>query len=336
LDTITHLALGAVTGEAIAGKALGKRAMLIGALANSFPDIDFIAALFLPAADNLLVHRGFTHSFLFGILATVGFSFLARRMFRERDVPLSGWMLFIGVEIFIHLFIDACNAYGIGWFEPFNHQRISFHILYVADPFFSVWTGLALFLLMGIRMRAVGLRRTILAVSLVLTACYFFYALYNKITVESRLQGHLERNKIEYNSLLTTPTPLNSWLWFAAIGDEKGFYTTHYSVNEDEDKIKLQYFPQQKDLIRDFDNHELEQLLKFSQGKYTIEQHGDTLIFNDLRFGQIAGWADPKAPFVFHYYLNYPEANIMVVQRGRFSNWNQRTFNVMVERIKGE
>jgi inner membrane protein len=337
VDSITHIALGAVTGEAIAGRAIGKRAMFIGALAQSFPDIDFIAAVFLPSADNLLVHRGFTHSFLFGVLSTVMLSFLARRIHRERDFPLSLWFLFIGVEIFIHLFIDACNAYGIGWFEPFSHQRISFHILFVADPFFSIWTGLALFILMSINSKAVVVRRSIIVVSLGLTAAYFFYALYNKITIESRLQKYLANKEIPYKSLLTTPTPLNTWLWFAAIEDEKGFHTTYHSVNEDEQKIEFKYFPQNKELISGMlDDHELQQLLRFSQGKYTIEQRGDTVIFNDLRFGQIAGWANPQARFTFHYYLNYPDANLMVIQRGRFSNWNQHTFNSMVDRIRGE
>jgi inner membrane protein len=45
--------------------------------------------------------------------------------------------------IFIHVFIDAFNNYGAGWFEPFSHLRISFNAIYVADPFFSVWPAIA-------------------------------------------------------------------------------------------------------------------------------------------------------------------------------------------------
>jgi inner membrane protein len=41
MDSITHIALGAITGEALAGKSLGKRAMILGAVAQSLPDIDF-------------------------------------------------------------------------------------------------------------------------------------------------------------------------------------------------------------------------------------------------------------------------------------------------------
>ena len=44
MDSLTHLALGACMGEAFAGKTLGKKAMLWGAITQSIPDIDFIKA----------------------------------------------------------------------------------------------------------------------------------------------------------------------------------------------------------------------------------------------------------------------------------------------------
>ena len=62
MDSLTHIVLGASIGEAIAGKRLGKKALVIGAIANSFPDIDIVASFWLPLTKDLLAHRGFTHS----------------------------------------------------------------------------------------------------------------------------------------------------------------------------------------------------------------------------------------------------------------------------------
>ena len=62
MDTVTHIVLGACIGEATAGKILGRKAMLFGALSQSLPDIDFIAYFWLDKTDNLLAHRGITHS----------------------------------------------------------------------------------------------------------------------------------------------------------------------------------------------------------------------------------------------------------------------------------
>ena len=69
MDSITHIALGACMGEAFAGKQLGRKAMLWGALAQSIPDIDFLASFWMDTASNLLAHRGFTHSFLFCLIS---------------------------------------------------------------------------------------------------------------------------------------------------------------------------------------------------------------------------------------------------------------------------
>ncbi|MCP2937538.1 hypothetical protein NK983_33070, partial [Salmonella enterica subsp. enterica serovar Typhimurium] len=66
-----------------------------------------------------------------------------------------------------------------------------------------------------------------------------------------------------------------------------------------------------------------------------VEKWNDTLVFNDLRFGQIIGWENKRGRFVFHYYLQHPEDNELVVQQGRFAGWNRQTFFSMLRRIRG-
>ncbi|MBK8311796.1 MAG: hypothetical protein IPL04_13745 [Chitinophagaceae bacterium] len=82
------------------------------------------------------------------------------------------------------------------------------------------------------------------------------------------------------------------------------------------------------------DNSEAEKLIKFSQGYYTVEKSGDTILINDLRFGQVTGWEDPFQRFAFYYYLQPAVDNALVVQRGRFANWNKRTFRSFIRSIK--
>jgi len=83
-------------------------------------------------------------------------------------------------------------------------------------------------------------------------------------------------------------------------------------------------------------NHEdLQQLIRFSQQFYTVEKWTDTLVFIDLRFGQIIGWQNPKAKFVFYYFLQHPKNNTLIVQRGRFEGWNWQTIMSLLRRIEG-
>jgi inner membrane protein len=149
-------------------------------------------------------------------------------------------------------------------------------------------------------------------------------------------ENALAGEHINYKRYFATPTPLNSILWYVVAETDSGFYTTYRSAFDNTKKFDFTFFPKHQELLEPFENEkDAEQLIRFSQGYYTLEQKTDTIIFNDLRFGQIAGWTDPKAAFVFHYYLNYPKANLMVIQRGRFSNWNRQTFRSMIQRMKG-
>src|SRR5579872_3901458 len=143
MDTLTHIVLGACIGESIAGKQLGKKALLVGAIAQSVPDVDFAASFWLPTSSELLAHRGFTHSFLFVVIFAPLLALASKYLFRGSNVRWSRWLLFWGLQIFIHDFIDAFNAYGTGWFEPFSHYRVSFNTIYVADPLFSLWPAIA-------------------------------------------------------------------------------------------------------------------------------------------------------------------------------------------------
>ncbi len=112
---------------------------------------------------------------------------------------------------------------------------------------------------------------------------------------------------------------------------DSGYHVAHRSVFDKVDSIDFAYFPRQKFLLEQLkDKEDLDKLLRFSQGYYTIQKYQDALLFNDLRFGQIAGWEDPNALFAFHYDLYHPDANLFVVQQGRFSNWDKETIKALL------
>src|SRR6185295_16373850 len=96
MDSITHTVLGVCIGDALAGRKLGKKAMLYGAIANNIPDIDVATSAWMTQADSLLAHRGFTHSILFAILFTVAASWLLRNIYTKRNFLFKDWLMLIG------------------------------------------------------------------------------------------------------------------------------------------------------------------------------------------------------------------------------------------------
>lgn len=313
------------------GKKLGKKAMIYGAIAQSLPDLDFVTALWLAPAPNLLVHRGFTHSFLFVLLATTLLSACLARMHPRENIGFSNWFVFIGIAIMIHPLLDACNAYGTGWFAPFLSHRVSFHCLFVADPFFSLSLGVAVLLLLFTRYSD-RVRALIAWSGVALSTCYLMLALHNRSIVHHAIRA-TQNSQISNHRILITPTPLNIWLWFVAVEDSLGYQVAHRSALDRKSETPFIYFPKNYHLKADIKDTITFNLLKrFSQGYYTLDKKGDTLVFNDLRFGQMIGWSNPNAPFVFHYYLNYPDHNKTVMQRGRFANWNPVNTRTLLEK----
>ena len=336
MDSITHIALGACMGEAFLDRKLRKKAMLWGALAQSVPDVDFIASFWMNTSNNLLAHRGFTHSFLFVAVITVFFSLMAERWHRPHNISLRKWLIFFGAVIFIHVFIDAFNNYGVGWFEPFSHKRISFNTIYVADPFFSMWPGIALLMLIILKHSSMKQRRKWSLVGLGFSSLYLLYCIFNKSMINRDVKEILKEQNIQYTRYFTTPTALQNWLWYVVAGNDSGYHIGYRSVFDNKNQIDFEYFPRSDALLDSVeDTEELQKLKRFSQEFYTVEKWNDTLVFNDLRFGQITGWQNPRNKFVFHYFLKDRADNKLVVQRGRFSGWNKESFNSLLNRIKG-
>jgi inner membrane protein len=335
MDSLTHIAVGACVGEAFFEKGFGKKALFWGALAQSIPDIDFLAGFWLGTSENLLAHRGFTHSILFALLIIPAFSLTADRIHRPHDIAFKKLVLFFSAEVFLHLFLDGFNNYGVGWFEPFSHYRISFNTVYVADPFFSIWPGIACIMLVLLK-RYSARRRFWWRFGVFIPVVYLCYCVFNKININRDVKEILAKQNIHYTRYLTTPAPLQNWLWFVVAGDDTGYYVGYRSVFDNKKEISFHFFPRNNFLLDSVkSNEEVQRLIRFSQQYYTVERWTDTLVFNDLRFGQEIGWVDPLQPFAFHYYLKQGADNRLVVQRGRFAKWDRVTTEALFRRIRG-
>ena len=261
---------------------------------------------------------------------------LANRWHRPHNISFNRWFFFFAVAILSHIFLDTFNNYGVGLLEPFQHSRISFNTIYVADPFFSIAPGIALVMLFVLKQKNKK-RKFWWKFGLAVSSLYLCYCVINKTIIDLDVKKLLPKENIQYTRYFTTPAPLQNWLWFVVAGNDSGYYTGYRSVFDHTNKMHLEYFPRNEALLNTMSNKkEVQQLISFSQQFYTVEKREDTLVFNDLRFGQVIGWEDPKEEFAFHYYL-YPHIdNRLVVQRGRFAKWNSQSLRTFFRRIKGE
>ena len=309
--------------------------MLLGAVAQSLPDIDFITTFWLSDSADIVAHRGITHSILFAVMATFTLSWVAKLIFRKLALPWRLWFLLFGINIFVHIFIDGFNAYGIGWLEPFSSKRYSFHILFVADPFFSIWPFIACVILLKFHIDHQK-RKITWQLGIAMSVIYLAYAVVNKLIVTAHVRKNLVEQGIGADDFMVTPTPFNAWLWYVVAKDTTGYSIGYRSVFDSQEKISFTWFPRNDKLMPAVRNkNELNDMLVFADSYYTLEKRNDTTVFNVLRFGQVIGWHDPTEKFAFYYYLDMPGANEVVAQRGRFAKWDAESIASFINRIKG-
>jgi inner membrane protein len=207
--------------------------------------------------------------------------------------------------------------------------------MFVADPLFSIWLAIAFFILLFSK-RLSERRMFWVKVSLSISVLYWLIGITNKIMVDNAVEKHFKQKNIAVKQYFTTPTFFNNLLWYIVAEHDSGYYIGYRSVFDKKETIDFHYAPKRTELLKLSNNEkDKELLIRFAQGYYTADLWHDTLVLNVLRFGEMGGWADATPRFAFYYYLQYPDDNKLIVQRGRFAKWNKETISEFINRIKG-
>jgi inner membrane protein len=328
--------LGAAIGEAVLGKKIGRKAMLWGALADTIPDFDVFAACCTTPAQQLLVHRGITHSFFFILIMSPLLGWLWSKWFRKSEVLVKRWTLLFFLGMFTHVLLDSLTSYGTGWFEPFSAYRVSFNTIFVADPFYTL-PFLVCVLVALIAKNGSPKRVKWNKAGLWISCAYLLFTIVNKLHVQGVMKASLDEQKIAYDDFTVTPTALNNFLWMGYTHDPQGAYIGYYSVFDKDKNVVYDRHERNDSLLKLFPEDESIRILKqFSKGNYLMTQKDTSIRFNDVRFGQMDGWNDPNSAFPFSYQLGRNADNSAALNRGKFKTSFGDAFSSLYKRIKGK
>ncbi|MDR2126529.1 MAG: metal-dependent hydrolase [Prevotellaceae bacterium] len=314
MDSISHILIGAVTGEIVAGNKLGKKAVLWGAVVATLPDLDVIAQPFLQPAQSLLFHRGPTHSVLLCALAVPLIAKLLTKIHKDTKQNFIDWVKLTACCLFSHIFIDCFNSYGTAVFYPFSNIRISFDCIGIVDVFLILPLALALLCFIFAK-RGTKLRKAIASSAMTLSVIYLGFTVFNKISLDQKIKLRLDDQNISYNKILTSPLPLTNIVWLVIVEDEDGFFSANCNIKSKQIHFE-KYYPKNHYLSEKFNkNVEFKRLVQFSKGFYCLAKgETDEIIFYDLRFASFDfdGAADlDKAVFVHRLKMNGSDELIM-------------------------
>ncbi len=314
----------------------GRRALLAGGLVSWLPDIDVAANLFFDPAMAAYLHRGITHSFFFAIVCSPLLAVLTGKLFHTNRAPFFHAAHFYFLVLLSHILLDLFTAYGIGLFEPFSQERYTTNTIFVADPFYTLPLLIAFSLLIFIRSSLLW-QRIISYAGIGWAMFYMAFTMVNKIHVHGVIKQNLQEQGIRYREFMTTPAPLNNFLWYAVVQVERGCYTTYYSILDSSRRVTFDYVPKNELILTLFQDNEIIPVLKkFSKGYYCFTKKGRQVYFNDLRFGRAAGWAVKDSRWVFSYSITNHPRGVKVLDRRTMEIPLSLAWQTLVSRSQGK
>lgn len=301
MDSLTQIVLGAGVAEAMIGHKVGNKALLWGAILGTVPDLDRLSLLFMDVVDSNHVHRGFSHSILFFVLAAPLFGYLLGKIHARDRLSLWEWSHMSFWALFTHALLDAFTTWGTKLFWPFSDYPVAFKTIFVVDPLYTV-PFLVCMIAVLFLLRGNPKRKRWVKAGLWISSGYLLITVINKQVFNALFEAQFEAQQLDVLRYETKPTPINNILWTANAEVKDGYYIGYRSYLDSDPNIQFSYFPKNHDLLKPVADHpKVQRLLELTNGFYTVEAMGDTLKVNDLRFGQYTGWQEETGGFVFAY-----------------------------------
>ncbi len=286
----------------MAGRKLGNKAMVWGAIAGTIPDLDVLLNPWLDTVQQLTFHRSLTHSLLFAVLVSPVLGWLLKRWYRAKPATLADWTLLFFLGFTTHALLDSCTTWGTQLFWPFSTYGVAFYNIFVVDPLYTV-PFLGFSLAAAFHSRYNPKRRYLNYAGLAISTAYLFWSFVAKSIADEVFTDAMERQGIVYTSYISKPTPMNTLFWSVTAKDSLGFHNGFYSLLDKDEQVDYTYEQQHKELLTAYRGHpKLERLMELTKGYYTVEKAADKgILINDLRFGKFDNWRDGGGSYVFVY-----------------------------------
>lgn len=293
MDPVTQAALGAVVGELVLGRQLGRRAIGWGALFGIAPDLDFIFPLLLDAATGLRLEHSVAHSLLaMGLAAVLLARPLARRWKKEKITPqrAGGFILLVLV---LHDLLDALGGRGVSPFDPFNGMRLACDCLPDFDPVPAIPLLVAVIIGFCVKPKAwkKGGGRRPAWWCLGIVATYLGLAFWAKDAALRGFEADLARRGIAWHRRMETPMPFNLLLRRGLVERNGEIWLGYRSLFDGVQPVRWTVLPKgEAALARHADARAVKTVQWYARGWWIARDSSDGLWMADLRAAENRQW----------------------------------------------
>lgn len=294
MDSVTQFALGASVAALVVGPKLGLRAILLGGVVATLPDLDS----FLPASnviDKVTYHRGFSHSLLVQTALSPVIAFVAHAVFKNSAVSYLRMLFTVWLCLITHSLLDALTTYGTQLFWPLSTgSPVAFPSVFIIDPFYTITLliGVVGFLIVFHRNRQRAMKMMQICVGL--STFYLMLGMGAHVLVKSRAEALPE---LAGTKIHVQPMPFNILYWQILAVDKTHYYAGATSALRFCPLVNLNKYPR---LDRLSENGSVSSSVKrfewFADGFFSYVEQGERVLISDLRIGYA-----PFFPFTFDF-----------------------------------
>lgn len=303
MDSVSHILVGGAIGEATLGRKAGYRAMAWAAAISVLPDIDVAIGQVMSEIDALVFHRGWTHSLVFLLIMSPLLGYGIQKLHKQLDVSVRQWTLLAGLTLFSHIFLDLCTSYGTQVLLPFTDTAYAWSNIAIIDPLFTLPYLIAIPFFLRYRHNFDRRKVTVLT-AIGISCLYLIFTFINKHYVEQQFIERLESEQISWQDAEVKPILFSNLLWRGIARDGDQYSAGFYALPDDEPFSDLYTIHGHHNLADPIEAFEpFQQIRWISEGYFQIEKEGDSLFFNDLRFGRMGEWEYRDSPYTFSYHL---------------------------------
>lgn len=330
MDSLTQFALGGIVGCATL-KNTSRKTILLGGLVATLPDLDVLLKPFYADGNFVVVHRSFSHSLLCCVLLSV---VLSRWTLRQYKFSLRFRYFFY--VLFTHALLDCCTTYGTQLFWPLSRQLISFNNIHVLEPIYTLCLLLPL-IVVGISEKETAFKMRIVYIALTLSTIYLGWTFVAKSIAKKVVIENLDRQQINYDDLLITPTPLNSLLWKAIIKRDSMYYFGSYSLLDSHQELIFYEKRHQPELLKEIADYcDVQTMLRHCDGYPFVEGNEQQISIYAIKFGPANYLDDPVFIMPFEAKrVGQDDYNFQIIDN-RLEVHSVHQFNQeLITRIKG-
>lgn len=207
MDVLSQAVIGSSLSQSFANdKSKQFSALIIGALAGMSPDLDVLINSNKDPILFLEFHRQFTHSLIFipfGALICALFFYI----FVKNKLTFYQVYVFSLLGFATHGLLDSCTSYGTQLFWPFSNDRVSWSVVSIVDPFFTIP------ILIGILIAAYRNNRVIARATFLYAIIFLSLGLVQKQRAENALTNLVQQRGHQLERALVKPSFANRHVW---------------------------------------------------------------------------------------------------------------------------